>query len=62
MKKIFIALLLVVFAITTNAQENSQEFKFETIADLDATPIKSQGKTGTCWSFSTIFVFRIRNS
>ncbi len=53
MKNIFITLLSVAFAVTTNAQENSSEFKFETIADLEATSVKSQGITGTCWSFST---------
>ena len=53
MKKLFSALLFVAFALTVNAQEKSSEFKFETIADLEATSIKSQGITGTCWSFST---------
>ena len=53
MKKIFIALLSVAFSFTVNAQEKSSDFKFETIANLDATPVKSQGLTGTCWSFST---------
>ncbi|WP_142786254.1 C1 family peptidase [Changchengzhania lutea] len=32
---------------------NSQAYKFETIVDLEATDVISQGKTGTCWSFST---------
>ena len=30
----------------------SQARNFETIIDLDATDVISQGKTGTCWSFS----------
>ena len=53
MKKIFSALLSVAFVITANAQDNPWEFNFETIADLESTPVKSQGITGTCWSFST---------
>lgn len=31
----------------------SQSYKFETIIDLKATDVISQGNTGTCWSFST---------
>jgi bleomycin hydrolase len=40
---------------TTN-QEGSQ-YKFEKIAHLDATPVQSQGNTGTCWSFSALSFF-----
>lgn len=33
---------------------NAQEaYKFTEIVDLEATPVISQGRTGTCWSFST---------
>lgn len=49
MKKYPIFLLL--FAFTTTLF--SQAYKFETITDLSATDVLSQGKTGTCWSFST---------
>jgi len=31
----------------------SQEYQFTPIADLDCSSVKSQGNTGTCWSFST---------
>ncbi len=31
----------------------SQDYKFETLIDLDATDVVTQGNTGTCWSFST---------
>ncbi len=31
----------------------SQAYEFKTIIDLDATDVISQGRTGTCWSFST---------
>lgn len=30
-----------------------QSYEFKTIIDLEATEVLSQGKTGTCWSFST---------
>ncbi|WP_053992378.1 C1 family peptidase [Mangrovimonas sp. TPBH4] len=31
----------------------TQSYKFKTLVDLEATDVISQGKTGTCWSFST---------
>jgi bleomycin hydrolase len=31
----------------------SQSYEFKTIIDLEATDVISQGRTGTCWSFST---------
>jgi len=31
----------------------SQSYEFETIIDLETTDVISQGRTGTCWSFST---------
>lgn len=31
----------------------SQSYEFETLIDLEATDVISQGNTGTCWSFST---------
>ncbi len=45
-------------SMSLSAQEYStnQEgsaYKFEQIAHLDATPVLSQGSTGTCWSFSS---------
>ena len=43
---IFILLLLSFFC-------NSQTREFETVIDIDATEVISQGRTGTCWSFST---------
>ncbi|WNM18555.1 C1 family peptidase [Flavobacterium capsici] len=31
----------------------SQPYEFQTIKDIDALPVISQGRTGTCWSFSS---------
>ena len=31
----------------------SQTYEFHTVKDIEATPVISQDKTGTCWSFAT---------
>jgi len=31
----------------------SQEYQFTSVVDLDCSNVKSQGNTGTCWSYST---------
>lgn len=41
--------------LPSNAKDS--EYKFTKIAHLDATPVLSQGNTGTCWSFSTLSFF-----
>ncbi|NLP56577.1 C1 family peptidase [Lutibacter sp. B1] len=62
MKRIF--LFITFFTITTlfYAQEdtvvkvnipNEQKYEFTPIIDIEASAVKSQGNTGTCWSFST---------
>ncbi len=40
---------------TTNKE--GSEYKFEKVVHLDATPVESQGWTGTCWSFSALSFF-----
>ncbi len=40
---------------TTNAEESNYEF--EKVVHLEATPVLSQGYTGTCWSFSGMSFF-----
>ncbi|WP_268225103.1 C1 family peptidase [Sinomicrobium oceani] len=49
MKKILISAAALCFS----ALSFGQHYTFETVTDLEATPVISQGITGTCWSFST---------
>jgi len=39
----------------TNATDS--KYQFEKVVHLDATPVESQGNTGTCWSFSALSFF-----
>jgi len=41
---------IILTTLTTTAQE---AYTFTTEINLEATPVISQGRTGTCWSFST---------
>jgi bleomycin hydrolase len=61
MKKNLIAILLSLSATFFYAQENAlvkvnipteQTYQFTPIIDIEASAVKSQGNTGTCWSFS----------
>lgn len=47
--RFFTLLLVVVCSTKALAQE---KYKFSKVIDLDATDVISQGRTGTCWSFS----------
>ena len=49
MKKIFLSVLLI-FVVLTGF---SQAYEFQTVKEINCTPVLSQGITGTCWSFST---------
>lgn len=49
MKKKIITLLFLAVSLPGF----SQTYEFKSIIDLPATPVVSQGQTGTCWSFST---------
>jgi len=50
MQSIFTFFGILFFTFSLTAQE---AYKFTDVINLDATPVISQGKTGTCWSFST---------
>ena len=47
--------LLQAQAPTTN--KKNSEYKFTIVKSIDAAPIQNQGRTGTCWSFSTLSFF-----
>ena len=64
--KIHLTLALVWLASITIAQNDEiqtvtnaegSNYAFTSIAHLDATPVQSQGNTGTCWSFSSLSFF-----
>jgi len=59
MNKITLTAALAVFFITANAQElitnkKGSEYVFTLVTDIEATEVQSQGRTGTCWSFSAL--------
>lgn len=51
LKKISLLLFAVGAALLGNTQ-SANPFKFTVVKNLEATDVKSQGSTGTCWSFS----------
>lgn len=62
MKRKYLSIVFVGIVGLVSAQEvvtntENSEYKFTKIAHLDATPVLSQGQTGTCWSFSTLSFF-----
>ncbi len=43
----------LVNALKLNASDKSKElYQFRTVIDIENTPIKNQGSSGTCWSYS----------
>lgn len=67
MKKIIVALGVFLFTQLVVAQDVKQaevrkntensNYVFTPVADLETTPVQSQGHTGTCWSFSSLSFF-----
>lgn len=60
MKKYLFLILLLASTASFYAQEDTfkvnvpkdQKYSFTPVIDIEATAVKSQGNTGTCWSFS----------
>jgi bleomycin hydrolase len=52
--KIKFLILSAFILISTLSFAQEAELTFETVYDLEYSAVKSQGRTGTCWSFSTI--------
>lgn len=61
MKKLFVSIVAFSLALSLSAQKttnvNGSSYQFKEIARHDATPVLSQGYTGTCWSFSALSFF-----
>lgn len=54
MKNALIFLFFVLsFCPLRSQTDNSKAYKFTALVNLDATPVKNQSNTGTCWSFAT---------
>jgi len=62
MMKNTIILVLLIFSFSSFGQK----YQFKTVQDIETSSVKSQGQTGTCWSFATSSfleseIFRLTN-
>lgn len=55
--KILMTFFTVLFSVAIIAQDKTEGYQFETIYDLEATCVKDQYRSGTCWSFSALGFF-----
>ncbi len=62
--KLIKLLLCIALVVQLHAQETEKTsnktgslYEFTTLVDLEASSVKSQGRTGTCWSFSALSFF-----
>ena len=59
MKKTCLIVLLATAYFSADAQDvitnkKGSEYEFTVVTDIEATEVQSQGRTGTCWSFSAL--------
>ena len=50
---LFLKKIAVVVIVLLTNYSVSQTYEFQTVKEINCTPVVSQGKTGTCWSFSS---------
>lgn len=53
LRRLFIGFFLA-SALFVGAQEDTKSFVFETLAEVKASPVKDQAKSGTCWAFAAV--------
>ncbi len=53
MKQLLFPLLLLAFSLNYSIAQTDEPYAFKEYKQAAATPVKSQGQTGTCWAFST---------
>lgn len=51
MKKLFMSVAVIMFAVASFAQ--TPGYEFTTVVSHQTTPVKDQSSTGTCWCFAT---------
>lgn len=56
MNKLFNYLILIIFIpiLAFGQEESINKYQFTTVASVNATSVKNQYKSGTCWSFATV--------
>jgi len=58
MKVVIIAIIIVAssgfYSAQTTTNIKGSQFEFKEVVRHDASPVESQGRTGTCWSFSAL--------
>ncbi len=62
MKSRIISVLLIAFLFLNASAQRKKDatpdgYQFKTLVSLDATPVKNQSRTGTCWCFATTSFF-----
>ena len=60
-KTLFITALVLTISVFSQEKfetnKKDSDYKFTVLKDLEATNVQSQGRTGTCWSFSSLSFF-----